>query len=121
MPLKMLGLVSLPWAVGAGARPWMDATKTVDERTSLLVAQMTVEEKVAQMLGDGEGEPGTLKRYERTGVGSTGMQIATLEDLAQQNALQAALINSSRLGVPVDFTAETLHSGGHPGLSLIHI
>ena len=96
----------------------MDATKTVDERTSLLVAQMTVEEKVAQMLGDGEGEPGTLKRYERTGVGSTGMQIATLEDLAQQNALQAAMINSSRLGIPVDFTAETLHSGGHPGCTV---
>ena len=32
-----------------GERPWLDASKTVDERTALLLAAMTVEEKAAQL------------------------------------------------------------------------
>ena len=101
-----------------GERPWMDADKTVDERTSLLLAAMTVEEKVAQMLGDGEGKPAAFKAFGQTGMGSTGLQVATLADLVHQNALQSSMMYSSRLGIPVDFTAETLHSGGHPGCTV---
>jgi hypothetical protein len=32
-----------------GERPWLDASKTVDERTALLLAAMTLEEKAAQL------------------------------------------------------------------------
>ena len=37
---------------------------------------------------------------------------------AAQNSLQARMLNSSRLRIPIDFTAETLHSGGHAGCTV---
>eukprot|EP01050_Picozoa_sp_SAG11_P022320 SAG11_NODE_4192_length_2021_cov_3.484912_2_plen_114_part_00 len=40
-----------------GARPWMDAALSPDKRTELLLAAMTLEEKVAQLGYGGCGSP----------------------------------------------------------------
>ena len=64
------------------------------------------------MLGNGMGSAELFKLYAGTGMGSIGLQIETLEQLAHLNAVQTSMINSSRLHIPIDFTAETLHSGG---------
>jgi beta-glucosidase len=47
---RALFLLSL-WAAPASAQPWMDTAKTPDERASLLVAQMTQDEKLAMLHG----------------------------------------------------------------------
>ena len=70
-----------------------------------------------QMLGNGEAGQ-VIAKFANTSVGSGGFAVASLADLRQQNALQAAIVNTSRLHIPVDFTAETLHSGGHPGCTV---
>jgi beta-glucosidase len=51
--LVVMGLVAAPSAAGAGAaapeRPWMDSSLRPEARARLLLAQMTLEEKVGQM------------------------------------------------------------------------
>ena len=50
--LVMLALVAAPSAAGtagAGARPWMDSSLKPKARAALLLAAMTLEEKVGQM------------------------------------------------------------------------
>jgi beta-glucosidase len=47
-----------------------------------------------------------------------GFQVKTIEDLQHQNQVQLSMMNSSRLGIPIDFTAEILHSGGMPGTTI---
>ena len=90
----------------------------IEARVADLLSKMTLEEKVYQMLGDGDGSLKLAQHFSRTGVGSMGWQVASLADLKGQNAAQAAMINSSRLHIPIDFTGECLHSGGHPGVTV---
>jgi hypothetical protein len=102
---------------------YKQAQAPIEQRVHDLVSRMTIDEKVAQMLGDGGGARiyrghRPVDKFKETGVGSAGNQVRKLEDLHAQNALQAAMINSSRLGIPIDFTAETLHSGGHAGCTV---
>ena len=59
-----------------------------------------------------------VRRHAKIGLGSIGPQVSTIDNLRSQNAAQAAMMDSSRLGIPIDFTAETLHSGGHPGVTV---
>ncbi len=50
--LVVMGLVAAPSAAGAGAapqRPWMDSSLRPEARARLLLARMTLEEKVGQM------------------------------------------------------------------------
>jgi beta-glucosidase len=51
--LLVVGLVAAPSAAGAAGaaeeRPWMDASLKARERAGLLLAAMTLEEKVGQM------------------------------------------------------------------------
>ncbi len=48
--LLVVGLVAAPSAAGgAEERPWMDASLKARERAELLLAAMTLEEKVGQM------------------------------------------------------------------------
>ncbi len=48
-----------PSFAGAQSRPWMDTSLSPDQRTSLLLPQMTLEEKVDLMTGDPPGPAGT--------------------------------------------------------------
>ena len=111
--------------------PYRDAARTVDERVDDLLARMTLEEKVAQMLcvwqqkpatlvdeqgrfdeekarrsfGEGRGL-GQVGRPSDVGGGLTARQMAELT-----NDIQRFFLEQSRLGIPVIFHEECLH--GH--------
>ena len=110
---------------------YKDPALSCDERADDLLSRMTLEEKVAQMLGvwqqkrdklvdargrfdekkaraafaDGHGL-GQVGRPSDAGEGLTAREMAELT-----NAIQRFFIESSRLGIPVIFHEECLH--GH--------
>ena len=61
--LRILALGALVLAVNVEARPWMDTNRTAGERAALLLAEMTLVEKVAMMHG--------VCRFEIPGCGFT--------------------------------------------------
>jgi beta-glucosidase len=111
--------------------PYQDRSRPIDERTADLLTRMTLEEKVAQMVGvwrrkaetlvdeqgrfdlekarqafgDGRGL-GQVGRPSDAGGGLTARQMAELT-----NAIQRFFLEESRLGIPVIFHEECLH--GH--------
>jgi hypothetical protein len=52
------------------------------------------------------------KQYGSTGLGAYPTISGTVANLKAQNAMQTYFLNNSRLGIPVTFHAETLHSAG---------
>jgi beta-glucosidase len=116
------------------AAPYRDATRSIDERVDDLLSRMTLEEKVAQMLGiwrqkddalvdaagrfdaakaearfrDGHGL-GQVGRPSDAGGGRTARQNAELT-----NEIQRFFIERSRLAVPVIFHEECLHGQAAP-------
>ena len=111
--------------------PYRDCTRSADERADDLLARMTLEEKVAQMLcvwrqkpetlvdeqGRFDGEKarrsfpdghglGQVGRPSDAGGGLTARQMAELT-----NDIQRFFVEHSRLGIPVVFHEECLH--GH--------
>ena len=140
----------------AAARPWLDSTLSVDRRTELLLAAMTLEEKAAQLwqtnymggVNSSTGFPGAdgnlmgnastrlawMVQELRLGIGSqygvggpgcaSSDPVSHAGDFPTENAsctavwrneLQRYVVTTSRLGIPVDFTDETLHAGAHTG------
>lgn len=123
--LAALASASAAAAAAPSALPlYRDPTASVDARTADLLSRMTLAEKVAQLqnpVGSQDG-PGhfnvnasyLLAEFGATGVGTAygGVQCdGGLYGAACQNFLQAAMINSSRLGIPISFIAETLVAG----------
>ena len=114
-------------ASAAAARPlYLDPTAPVDARTADLVSRMTLEELVAQTLnpvGESNNPAGgfavnvssIIARYNLTGLGSVYTGVGgcahTTTRAGCQNFLQATIMNSSRLGIPISFIGETLVSG----------
>jgi beta-glucosidase-like glycosyl hydrolase len=107
----------------------LDPSQSVDDRVAALLALMTLEEKVAQTLlivfPDGDANATSLllsSSYANTSAGQiynptantaaggnacgTNLTCAALA----QNALQAAIISSSRLHIPLSVVSESLHS-----------
>ena len=122
--LALLPACAARQGVGAGAGGsqgvplYKQQGAPIEQRVADLISKMTLEEKVYQMLGDGDGSMKLAQHFNATGVGSMGWQVASLADLEAQNAVQGAMVNSSRLNIPIDFTGECLHSGGHPGVTV---
>jgi hypothetical protein len=123
-------------AVSAGLHRYphlyKDPAQPIAARVDDLLAKMTTEEKVAQLLelwgGAGVFEK-LLYVYNRTSVGAVmiggGAPNATCRNdpvcrIAVQNELQRKLVEGSRLGIPVTFTQETMTSGSHNGTSFPH-
>jgi beta-glucosidase len=118
----------------ADAGAYRDRTRSIDERVNDLLARMTLEEKVAQMLGiwqqkatalvddggrfdaakaqarfaDGHGL-GQVGRPSDAGSGRTARQQAELT-----NDIQRFFVERSRLGIPVIFHEECLHGQAAP-------
>ena len=110
---------------------YKDRSRTVDERVEDLLGRMTLEEKVAQMLGVWQRKrPGLVDAQGRFDAGAAraafgdghGLgQVARPSDLAgglgarqmaeTTNAIQRFFVEESRLGIPVIFHEECLH--GH--------
>ncbi len=99
-------------------RPWLDRDRSIDERVRLLVAQMTLEEKIGQMwqlgglgpdatiTGDGKAARGGLVDDIRTGrVGSVLNEV----DTRTINAIQKVAVEESRLGIPLIIGRDVIH------------
>lgn len=134
----MMLMLLLPLAIGAGGadaepgplsaefrRPWLGAAArglTVDERVELLVGKMTQPEKVAQLLSAHIDEDTTdiLASYSHLGFGVACLPARhspnnATHQLNWRNELQSTVMGSSRLGIPVSFRGELLHSGAVSG------
>jgi len=115
-------------------RPWLDASRPVDERVELLLAAMTVEEKAGlffhTMIAIGDldeanpifGTPSArefidvkrMTHFNLLGAAPSGREIA-----AWQNALQQ-LAASTRLGIPVTLSTDPRHSfSDNPGAAIM--
>jgi beta-glucosidase len=87
--------------------PYQDPSLPTERRTQDLLSRMTVEEKVAQLLHPwSKSDAEVLDKYGQTGLGA--LYVFWVQD---RNALQKAMIERSRLGIPVLFVQEALHSG----------
>jgi beta-glucosidase len=99
-------------------RPWLNRELPIDERVRLLVAQMTLEEKIGQMwqlpglgpdaaiTGDGKPARGGLVDEIRAGrVGSVLNEI----DVRTVNAIQKTAVEDSRLGIPLIIGRDVIH------------
>jgi beta-glucosidase len=125
-----IALALLPLGAAAQQRavqatpPYRDARLPVERRVDDLLARMTLEEKVAQMLGMWQGkasitdratgtfDPSRASRWFRVGIG----RIERPSDLHGAraeaeftNAIQRWVRDSTRLGIPVLFHEEALH------------
>ena len=112
------------------SRPWMDATLSPDQRTELLLAVMTVEEKVAQLGYGGCGDPNSTVHRNPHGIGGCGAVgpppvgpppppgVPAVGGAFNTNELNRLLNASTRLGIPASMIAETTHSGGTSGTTV---
>jgi beta-glucosidase len=132
-------ILLLAGAVGAGAQgtPYRDAALPVDARVADLLGRMTLEEKVAQLLGiwgqkvkiqdeAGRFVPAKAKALIGDGIGqisrpseiagpSAGRPVRQPREHAEfVNAVQKWVIENTRLGIPVMFHEEALHGLAAP-------
>ncbi len=114
--------------------PYRDRTRSIDERVDDLLSRMTLDEKVAQMLGiwqqksealvDASGRFDPDKARKRFGDGHGLGQVGRPSDAgggrtARQNAeltndIQRFFVEQTRLGIPVIFHEECLHGQAAP-------
>jgi len=131
-PLAAL-LAALALAARARAAPlYRDASAPIPARVADLVGRMTAAELVGQLINKNEGGwaglPNVTAAFGATGIGSlfidevmnkswnnAGAWSSPLAALRARNALQAAFLASTRLGIPISFCMEGLHSGGWGG------
>ncbi len=112
-----------------GPLPYKDRTRSADERAADLLARMTLEEKVAQMVGVWRQKAALLVDEQgRFDAGKTRLNFGHGHGLGQvgrpsdaggglgaramaelTNAIQRFFIEESRLGIPVIFHEECLH------------
>ena len=81
----------------------------INQRVAELLANMTVEEKIAQLWYGGAP---TQNATDLLALMPHGIGTLELSSLAHRNEIQAVFMKSTRLGVPVSFYGETLHSAG---------
>jgi beta-glucosidase len=120
--LVLASLVAVP-AAGAAApagRPWMDASLKPKARAELLLAAMTLEEKVGQMTqaerGAVSGDPSLITTWRLGSVLSGGGSVPTpntpeawadMVDEFQSRAL------ATRLGIPLVYGVDSVHGHGN--------
>jgi beta-glucosidase len=120
--LVVAALIAAPsaGAAGQGARPWMDASLAPRARAELLLAAMTLEEKVGQMTqaerGAVSGDPSLVTTWRLGSVLSGGGSTPTpntpeawadMVDQFQRMAL------ATRLGIPLLYGVDSVHGHGN--------
>ena len=113
-------LAAAPAASAPAARPWMDASLAPRARAELLLARMTLEEKIGQMTqaerGAVSGDPTLVATWRLgsllSGGGSTPTPNtpeawADMVDAFQTQALQ------TRLGIPLIYGVDSVHGHGN--------
>jgi beta-glucosidase len=121
--MQLWGVLLLSCTASAGAsisQRYRDSSLPVYERVADLLPQLTLEECIAQVASrDGGMTAAQIEKY----YGSTSLGAVTLTNVlrdsigatvAARNALQSAMLKS-RLGIPVSFYQEGLHSGNSFG------
>ena len=120
--LVMLALVAAPsasGAAGAGARPWMDSSLKPKARAALLLAAMTLEEKVGQMTqaerGAVTGDPSLVTTWRLgsllSGGGSTPTPNTPEAWADMVDEFQARAL-ATRLGIPLVYGVDSVHGHG---------
>jgi beta-glucosidase len=114
------GASSAPSVAASGAnsdRPWMDATKTVDQRVAALLSVMTLDEKIGQMtqVQNNSIDPGNLNAFAIGSVlsGGGGSPNHGSSNTPQAwydmvNAYQQAALGT-RLGIPMIYGIDAVH------------
>jgi beta-glucosidase len=102
----------------AEKRPWLERDRSIDERVKLLVARMTLEEKIGQMwqlsgLGPdatitGDGKAARTSLVADIGAGRVGSVLNEV-DTPTINALQKVAVEESRLGIPLLIGRDVIH------------
>ena len=120
--------LSVDDAAADDSRPWLGAAAralSVDERVELLAAKMTQPEKVAQLLSAhvDEDTAEVVASYSQLGFGVACLPTRhspnnATHQLNWRNELQQSIMGSSRLGIPVSFRGELLHSGAVAGTTV---
>ena len=120
MPPRLIALLCVRAALGATPL-YRDPTASIAARADDLLARMTTDEKIAQTWApygsfDGDGPAAIGARFNGTGVGQLSYGAAGAGDpsamAATRNAVQQAVLDGSRLGIPASFSQEALHSAG---------
>jgi beta-glucosidase len=121
--LVMLALVAAPSAAGgagAGTRPWMDSSLRPKARAELLLAAMTLEEKVGQMTqaerGAVTGDPTLVTTWRLgsllSGGGSTPTPNTPEAWADMVDGFQRAALDT-RLGIPLVYGVDSVHGHGN--------
>jgi beta-glucosidase len=127
----LFAAVAVVATLHAQSPPYRDASRSLDERTSDLLARMTIEEKVAQLIGtwqrnldiqgaDARFDPAKAKALIGHGIGQIarpseimapgGRKYRSPREQAEYvNAVQKWLLENTRLGIPAMFHEEALH------------
>jgi beta-glucosidase len=113
---------SSPASSGTASKPWMDATKTVDQRVSALLSQMTLDEKIGQMtqIENGSVDPaGTASELLGSVLsGGDGNPKGAPNDAQDWydmvNSYQQAAL-TTRLGIPILYGVDAVHGDAHVG------
>lgn len=110
------------------ARPWLDSKLPIHARVSLLMKEMTLEEKANQLQHTTIGmDPSSAGVQQWLKAGGFGAQTIEATDVANGThcdaacrisnlrRLQLAFLNETRLGIPLSFAVETSHCGAAGG------
>jgi beta-glucosidase len=113
-------LVAAPVASAAAARPWMNASLPPRARAELLLARMTLEEKIGQMTQAERGavtdDPSLIATWRLgsllSGGGSTPTPNTPVEWARMVDRFQAQALRT-RLGIPLIYGVDSVHGHGN--------
>jgi beta-glucosidase len=109
-------------AASLGERPWLDTSKSIDQRVALLLGQMTLDEKIGQMtqIENGSVDPaGTASELLGSVLSGGDGNPRGVSNNAQDwydmvNAYQQAAL-TTRLGIPILYGVDAVHGDAHVG------
>ncbi|VXB57636.1 Periplasmic beta-glucosidase [Flavobacterium sp. 9AF] len=115
--IKYFLLLAVIPHMNAQNKPYLDTTKTIDERIALLMKEMTLEEKVGQMnqyngfwevTGPAPKGGDAEKKYEHLRKGWVGSML-TVRGVKNVRAVQKIAVEETRLGIPLIIGFDVIH------------